>query len=146
MNMAGDRLGEPRLEASYAWKTLLASGATVAGGSDFPVEPANPFYGLHAAVTRSDREGKPLAGWLPEQKLSRAQALSLFTEQAAFAAFQENLTGRLLPGYAADFIVVRDDYFTVPEQDIWRNQVLETWVGGERVYRRAAEDKRPAVK
>lgn len=146
MNMAGDRLGEPRLEAAYAWKTLLASGATVAGGSDFPVEPANPFYGLHAAVTRSDREGKPLAGWLPEQKLSRAQALSLFTEQAAFAAFQENLTGRLLPGYAADFIVVRDDYFTVPEQDIWRNQVLETWVGGERVYRRAAKDKQPTGK
>jgi predicted amidohydrolase YtcJ len=135
-NMAGDRLGEERLAGAYAWKSLLDSGASLAGGSDFPVEPANPFFGLHAAVTRQGRDDQPPGGWLPDQKLSREQALSLFTEGAAYAAHQESVIGRLEPGYAADFILVKDDYFAVPAEDIWKNVVLETWVAGQRVYKR----------
>ena len=133
-NMAGDRLGEERLEGAYAWQTLVESGARLAGGSDFPVEPANPFFGLHAAVTRQDREGRPLGGWRPDEALTRDQALALFTEDAAYAGHGETRVGRLLPGYAADFILVRDDYFRVPPGDIWKNRVLATVVGGQVVY------------
>ena len=133
-NMAGDRLGEKRLEGAYAWRKLLDSGAHLAGGSDFPVESANPFYGLHAAVTRQGHDNQPPGGWLPSEKLNRDETLSLFTEWAAWSAHQEDVIGKLLPGYAADFILVRDDYFKVPEQDIWKNEVLGTWVAGRKVY------------
>lgn len=133
-NMAGDRLGQQRLAAAYAWKQLLDAGARLAGGSDFPVESPNPFFGLHAAVTRQSHDNEPPGGWLPAEKLTREQSLSLFTEDAAWAAHQEKVLGRLLPGYAADFILVRDDYFEVPEEDIWKNRVLATYVAGNRVF------------
>jgi predicted amidohydrolase YtcJ len=133
-NMAGDRLGEKRLAGAYAWRKLLDSGAHLAGGSDFPVEFANPFFGLHAAVTRQDQDNQPPGGWLPDEKLDRDETLSLFTEWAAWAAHQEDVIGKLLPGYAADFILVRDDYFQVPAEDIWKNQVLGTWVAGKKVH------------
>ncbi|MEQ8265160.1 amidohydrolase [Pseudohaliea sp.] len=133
-NMAADRLGEARLAGAYAWQSLLESGARVAFGSDFPVEDPNPFFGLHAAVTRQDREGEPPGGWRPAERLDRATALSLFTEGAAWAMHEEARLGRLLPGYAADFILVRDDPFAVPPGDLWRNAVLATWVDGRQVY------------
>ena len=133
-NMAGDRLGEKRLAGAYAWKSLRDSGAAMAGGSDFPVEPPNPFYGLHAAVTRQSRDNQPLGGWMKEQKLSRDETLSLFTEDAAYSAHQEEYIGRLLPGYYADYILLRDNYFTVPEQDIWKNKVIATYVAGREVF------------
>lgn len=134
MNMAADRLGNDRLEAAYAWQSLLDSGARLAGGSDFPVEHPNPFHGLYSAVTRQDQAGEPPGGWLPTQKMTRDAALALFTEGAAFAGHAEGRVGRLLPGYAADFILVRDDYFRIPEADIWKNRVLSTWVAGEKIY------------
>ena len=137
-NMAGDRLGDARLNGAYAWHTLLASGARLAGGSDFPVESVNPFFGLHAAVTRQGHDNRPPGGWLPGEKLNRAQTLSLFTEDAAYAAHQETRIGRLLPGYSADFILVRDDYFNMPEQDIWNNRVLATYVAGRPVFEASA--------
>ncbi len=133
-NMVADRLGEARLPGNYAWKTLVTSGAMLAGGSDFPVESPNPFFGLHAAVTRQSQDNQPVGGWMPEEKLSRHEALSLFTEGAAYAAHQEHRLGRLLPGYEADFILVRDDYFKVPAEDIWKNRVLATYVAGKRVF------------
>ena len=77
---------------------------------------------------------QPRGGWLPGEKLNRNQSLSLFTEWAAWAAHQENVIGRLMPGYAADFILVRDDYFTVPAEDIWKNKVLATYVAGRKVF------------
>lgn len=133
-NMAGDRLGEARLNGAYAWNTLLQSGARLAGGSDFPVEPPDPLFGLHAAVTRTDREGNPLGGWRPQEKLSREQSLSLFTEWAAYAGHEEDNIGRLLPGYAADFVLLEADYFTQPEHAIWQNRVLGTVVAGRVVF------------
>ncbi len=133
-NMAGDRLGEERLVGAYAWRKLLDSGAHLAGGSDFPVESANPFFGLHAAVTRQDQSNEPPGGWLPSEKLNRDETLSLFTEWAAWSAHQEDVIGKLMPGYAADFILVRDDFFTVPAQDIWKNEVKATYVAGRRVF------------
>ena len=138
MNMAGDRLGQKRVSSgAYAWKSLLDSGARLAGGSDFPVESPNPFFGLYSAVTRQSHQGQPEGGWLPSEKLSREDALSLFTEGAAFAAHQEHLVGKLLPGYYADFILVKDDYFTQPVASIWSNKVLSTYVAGQRVFQSA---------
>ncbi|MEM8498575.1 MAG: amidohydrolase [Pseudomonadota bacterium] len=133
-NMAADRVGEERLDAAYAWRSLLQSGARVAGGSDFPVEPANPFFGLHAAVTRQDRNNEPAGGWLPDEKISLVQALAMFTESAAYAAHQENAVGSLLPGYWADFILIEDDIFDTKPELLWQQQVLQTFVAGKQVF------------
>ncbi|WP_416307302.1 amidohydrolase [Neptunicella sp. SCSIO 80796] len=133
-NMAGDRLGKERLKGAYAWHSMLAQGTIVAAGSDFPVELANPFFGLHAAVTRQDRDNQPRQGWLPEQKMTLEQALRAFTADAAYAAFQEDRIGSLSKGQWADFIVVDRDIFAIPEQDLWKPKVLQTWVAGEQQF------------
>ena len=91
MNMAEDRVGPERIQGAYAWRKLLDAGVRLAGGSDFPVELPNPFYGLYAAVTRQDREGRPPGGWYPQEKLTREEALRLFTIDAAYAAHMEHV-------------------------------------------------------
>ena len=134
MNMAEDRIGPDRIKGGYAWRRLLDSGAVLASGSDFPVELPNPFYGLYAAVTRQDRDGMPEGGWYIDQGLTRAEALHSFTLAAAYAARQEDRMGSLEPGKWADFIIVDRDYFDIPNSEIDDIQVIETWVGGERVF------------
>ena len=134
MNMAEDRLGPDRIQGGYAWRRLLDSGAVLASGSDFPVELPNPFYGLSAAVTRQDRGGVPEGGWYIDQGLTRAEALHSFTLAAAYAAHQEDRMGSLEPGKWADFIIVDRDYFDIPNSEIDDIQVIETWVGGKRVF------------
>ncbi len=135
MNMAEDRVGPERIKGAYAWKTILSQGTVIAAGSDFPVESANPFYGLHAAVTRTDHEGKPIGGWHPEEAMTLAQAFRAFTLDAAWAAHQDKTLGSLEPGKWADFVLVDQDIFTIQPGGIWKTRVLETWVAGERVYR-----------
>ncbi|RNC84700.1 MAG: amidohydrolase [Balneola sp.] len=133
-NMAEDRVGPDRIKGGYAWQSFLQQGTIVAAGSDFPVEHSNPFYGLYSAVTRMDHEGTPDGGWYPGESLSREEALRAFTIDAAYAGHQENELGTLENGKWADFIIIDQDYFTVPESEIWKIEVLETWVAGKKVF------------
>jgi predicted amidohydrolase YtcJ len=134
MNMAEDRIGQQRLKGAYAWRTLLAQGTRIAGGSDFPVESDNPFFGLHAAVTRSDHAGQPPGGWHPEQAMTLLEAFRAFTIDAAYAQHQEKTLGSLEPGKWADFILVDHDLFKMPPAQIWQIKVDQTWSAGRKVY------------
>lgn len=133
MNMAGDRLGDERLKGAYAWRKMREHDVLIAAGSDFPVELANPFLGIHAAVTRQNSENQPEGGWLPGEKLNRAETLKAFTIDAAYSAFWEDKVGSLEAGKKADFILVDKDVFTVEAEQLDDVQVLQTWVGGKRL-------------
>jgi hypothetical protein len=128
------RIGEERAAGAYAWRSLAGTGTRLAFGSDAPVELWNPFHGLHAAVTRRDRDGRPDGGWLPEERLTREEALRAFTIGAAYAAFEEDQKGTLRAGKLADFVVLDRDYFEVPEDEIWRITPEMTFLGGKQVF------------
>jgi predicted amidohydrolase YtcJ len=136
MYWAPDRLGADRLGGAYAWQSLLDSGASLAFGSDFPVEEVNPMLGIFAAITRQDTKGWPRGGWLPKERLSREQAIRAFTLDAAYAAFMEQQTGSLETGKRADFVVFDQDILRIPAEDIPNVRVVETWVDGQRVFAR----------
>jgi hypothetical protein len=133
-NMAVDRIGEQRILGAYAWRKLLNAGAIIAAGSDFPVESPNPFFGLHASVTRQDKNNQPDGGWYPEEKMTRLEAFKSFTYNAAYAGHQETLLGSLAKGKKADFVLITDDFFTSPATELWKNRVIATWVNGKEVY------------
>jgi predicted amidohydrolase YtcJ len=129
------RIGRERMEeGAYVWRKLIASGATIAAGSDFPVELPNPMLGFYAAITRQDPTGRPAAGWMPGERLSRDEALAAFTRNAAFAAHTETVIGSLESGKLADFVVLSKDIMRVPPPEIVTTTVRMTIVGGEIVY------------
>ncbi|PMG27634.1 amidohydrolase [Shewanella sp. 10N.286.52.C2] len=132
-NMALDRIGNARIKGAYAWRKLLSADAIIAAGSDFPIESPNPFYGLHASVTRQDHDNQPVDGWYRRESMNLTEALATFTTHAAFAAHQEQMIGQLAPKHKADFILIDKDIFAINPEDIWKTKVLETWVDGERV-------------
>jgi hypothetical protein len=136
--MAEKRLGPNRLAGTYAWQSVLKSGGRLAFGTDFPVESPNPFPGLSAAVSRQDMSGQPPGGWMPAERLTFAQALDAYTRGAAYAGFAEDKIGALEPGKWADFIIVDRDPTAVDAQSLARTQVLETWVGGKKLFERSA--------
>ena len=130
-----DRIGEERaLAGAYAWRSILDQNGVIAAGSDYGVSPYNPFYGLHAAVTRQDRENNPPGGWIPEQRMTRQEALEAYTTGPAYVEFSEDQKGKLKEGMLADFIVIDRDYFEIPKDEIHEIKVLKTVVGGEVVY------------
>jgi predicted amidohydrolase YtcJ len=133
------RLGQERLDGAYAWRSFLEHGVRMPFGSDFPVEPVNPLFGLYAAVTRQDEAGNPPGGWLPGQRLTLVEALHGFTAEAAFAGFAEDEVGRLTPGRRADFVVLGVDPFAVGADRLRRLDVESTWVDGRAVYTRPGD-------
>jgi predicted amidohydrolase YtcJ len=135
MLMADKYWGE-RTSLAYALRTQLDAGAHVAFGSDAPVESPNPFWGIHAAVTRRRADGSPHpAGWHPEQRLSMQEAIEGFTTGAAYAAYAENRQGRLAEGCLADLILLEKDPFTCDPNEVKDFHSSATMVGGEWVYR-----------
>ncbi len=135
MRFCEQRIGRERSKYAYAWKSLLDSGARLAFGSDWPVEPLDPRRGLYSAVTRKNIERDfPGGGWFPEQKLSLAEAIEGFTSGSAYASFEENLKGTLEPGKLADLTVYGLDIFNRPPKDILTALVVYTIVGGKIVY------------
>jgi predicted amidohydrolase YtcJ len=136
--MAEKRMGLQRLKCSYAWQSMLRTGAKLAFGTDFPVESPNPFPGLSAAVSRQDINGQPPGGWFPEERLSFEQALHAYTRGSAYAGFAEDKIGGLDPGKYADFVIVDQDPTKLNPQQLARTEVLETWIAGKKVWSRAA--------
>lgn len=131
--MAEARLGPDRLAGAYPWRSVVKAGGRLAFGSDAPVEPANPWAGMAAAISRTDAKGEPFGGWLPQETVTREQALAGFTADAAFAGFADGRFGRLVPGERADFLFVdRDPLFASP-QALRETKVLQVWIGGVKV-------------
>lgn len=145
MAYAERRLGPERTRAeAYRMRSLLLQGLRPVLGSDFPVEPPNPFEGLYAAVTRkSPRTGAgppgQEAGWHVEEALSLEQALDGFTRGVAWGGFMEGKAGVIREGAFADWVVLDKDIGKVDVEELRRLKVRETWVGGRRVYKRADE-------
>lgn len=128
------RIGAERLTRTYAFHSLIASGAHVCMGSDWPVAPLDPLTGVKAAVLRETTDGKNPGGWYPEQRLSLAQALAGYTREAAFAGFAEDRMGLLAAGYLADFVVMDHDLFAIDPEAIGKTRVLRTIVGGRQRF------------
>jgi predicted amidohydrolase YtcJ len=134
MKWVESRLGLKRAQTTYAWRSLIEAGSIVPGGSDAPVEPANPFWGIYAAETRQDHLGQPAGGFIPQERITRSQALQMYTTWGAFAGFKESKIGKLKEGYQADLIILDKDISRVPVKDLLNTQVLRTYVRGEQVF------------
>lgn len=128
------RLGTARANGCYAWRSILDSGATMTFGSDFPVESANPMWGIYAAVTRCTRAGEPAGGWHPEQLVTVEEAVRSYTVGPAFASFTEFESGVIAMGMRGDLTVLDRDIFTTPPDQIHTVRARYTVIGGEIVY------------
>jgi predicted amidohydrolase YtcJ len=136
MQMA-DQFWGNRTNHAYALNTMLQQGGCLAFGSDAPVESPNPFLGIHAAVTRCRTDGSPAPeGWHPEQRITLEDALRGFTIGPAFAAGKENNLGKLAPGFEADLIILDEDPFTLPAQELARLNPSGTMVAGNWVWKK----------
>jgi predicted amidohydrolase YtcJ len=132
---AEHRIGPERAKGTYAFRSLADSGATLAFGSDWPVAPMQPTMGIYAAVTRRTGDDKHPGGWVPEQKITVAEAIRGFTMGSAFASFDEKTKGSIEPGKLADLAVLSDDLFSIDPVRINETKVLMTVFDGRVVYR-----------
>jgi predicted amidohydrolase YtcJ len=112
----------------------MEGGVHEAFGTDCPVENFKPMRGIYCAVTRKDCKGK--GPYLPEQAVSMYDALYAYTAEGAYVSGDEDIRGKIKPGMEADFIVLDRDLFEIPEEEILETKVLETYIGGERVFKR----------
>lgn len=132
--MAEKRLGPARLAGAYAWKSIEASGARIAFGSDVPVEASDPFDGWAAAISRTGADGQPLGGWQPQERVSREEAFAAYTAGGAYAGFAEGRFGRLVAGERADFVLVDRDPFLAAPSELRQTKVNEVWLNGRKVW------------
>lgn len=134
LHFAPSRIGLKRLEGAYAWQSLIKSGVVIAGGSDAPVERGEPMIEFYAAVARKDQKGFSGAGWHPQERVTREQALKMFTTWAAYAAFEEKQRGTIEAGKLADLTVLSADIMQIPEAEILKTKCVMTVINGEIVY------------
>jgi hypothetical protein len=133
---AEKRIGLERCRGAYAWRRLLDTGAKIAFGTDYGVEPLDPLEGLYAAVSRKDRAGEPGEGWFPDQKLTMEEAIELYTLGSAYSEFMEDRKGKIKENYLGDVVIFNNDLMTIPEDQIMSSKVDFTIVGGKVVYKR----------
>ena len=131
--MAEARLGPGRLAGAYAWKSIQATGAKLAFGSDAPVELPDPWAGWAAAITRQGPDGQPFGGWQAQERVSREAALAAYTANGAYAGFGEGRFGRLVKGERADFLFVDRDPLLASPSELRETKVLQVWVNGRLV-------------
>ena len=128
---AEKRIGHQRATTTYAFRSLLDAGATLAFGSDWFVAPINPLVGIYAATTRCTLDGKNPDGWIPEQKILVTEAVHAYTVGSAYAESQDDIKGSIAAGKLADFAVLSQDIFHVDPVEIEKVRVVMTVVGGE---------------
>ena len=133
---AEKRIGPERIKTTYAFRSLMDSGATVAFGSDWPVAPLSPLIGIYAAVTRRTIDGKNPDGWQPQQKVTVAEAAKAYTYNAAYAEGEERVKGTIEAGKLADLIVLSEDIFAIDPIRIQDVKVDSTYLGGALIYQR----------
>jgi hypothetical protein len=133
MPWAEDRVGPERIRGAYAWRRLLASGARICAGSDFPVEKVSPLFGVWAATSRRSEAGEPADGWYPDQRMSLEEAIAAFTSEGAYASFSENKRGAIAAGMLAD-LTVYDRALVAGE--LLATRIDMTVVGGRIVFER----------
>ena len=136
MRWAEKRLGPERSKGAYAWNSLQKSGAVLAFGTDYDVEPINPLRGLYACTTRAGVDGQPAEGWVPQEKLPLQGCISAYTTGSAYAEFMDGKKGELRVGEFADFVVLSQDLTTIPPSELLKTEVLRTVVGGRVVYQK----------
>ena len=131
---AEKRIGKDRAKTTYAFRSLLDAGATLAFGTDWTVAPLYPMLTIYAAVTRRTLDGKNSKGWVPEQKISVEETVRAYTLGSAYAEFQENVKGSITPGKLADLVILSRDIFKIDPKEIEKVKVELTLVDGRVVY------------
>jgi predicted amidohydrolase YtcJ len=131
---AEKRIGKERAKTTYAFRSLIDSGATLAFGTDWTVAPLNPLMTIYAAVTRRTLDGKNVDGWIPEQKISVEETVRAYTVGSAYAEFQEGVKGTITPGKLADLVMLSRDIFKIDPKEIENVKVVMTLVDGRIVY------------
>lgn len=134
IHIVEQRVGKELSETSYCWKHLMKNGATVSNGSDCPVELPDVMAGIQCAVTRLDLKGN--GPYLPQESFTVQEALDSYTKMGAYASFEETIKGQILPGMLADFVILGDNPFGTASASIKDIPILETYLGGNRVYRK----------
>ena len=128
-------IGAKRLPNSFAWASMLQNNASLVFSSDWPAcIDLNPIHGLHIAVNRRTIEGLPKEGWVPEQKIPIGKALSAYTTAGAYSSFEDNIKGKIAPGYLAGLIVFSEDVFTMDAMQIHQTRIMMTIFNGNIVY------------
>ena len=134
VNWSEERLGPERAKYSYMWRRLIDEGLTLTASSDSPVEPYDPLMGAYAITTRQDLEGNPPEGYHPEQRVTTFEALTMYTKNAAYASFEEDIKGTLAAGKLADLVILDRDPFEVEPKELLNINVMQTWLGGKKVF------------